>query len=83
MTATADLATLTAHLINVEDLLNRPMLNVLAAGAISLAIAVQPAIAAAAPAVSPAVPAATITAPFDPICPLCFIREFLESGSGR
>lgn len=83
MTAAAGIAILTAHLINVEDLLNRPMLNVIAAGAISLAIAMQPAIAAATPAVSPAEPAATITAPFDPICPLCFIREFLESGSAR
>ncbi|MFE5457457.1 hypothetical protein [Nocardia sp. NPDC056564] len=83
MTASADLATLTAHLINVEDLLNRPMLNVLAAGAISLALAAQPAIASAAPADPPSNSATTVTAPFDPICPLCFIREFLESGSGR
>ncbi|MFI6172197.1 hypothetical protein ACIBCN_35845 [Nocardia sp. NPDC051052] len=79
MTA-ADLATLTTHLINVEDLLNRPMLNVVAAGAISLAIALQPAVAAAAPASNAAT---QVTAPFDPICPLCFIREFLESGSGH
>lgn len=83
MTAATDLAILTAHLINVEDLLNRPMLNVLAAGAISLALAVQPAIAAAAPAEPPSNSATPVTAPFDPICPLCFIREFLESGSGH
>ncbi|MFI6046646.1 hypothetical protein ACIA8C_33850 [Nocardia sp. NPDC051321] len=68
----------------MEDLLNRSMLNVVAAGAISLAIALQPAFATAAPALEPVTNAATqVTAPFDPICPLCFIREFLESGSGH
>ncbi|MEU7144960.1 hypothetical protein ABZ942_36345 [Nocardia sp. NPDC046473] len=83
MTA-AGLATLTAHLFNVEDLMNRPMLNIVAAGAISLAIALQPAIAAAAPALpQEPTPTAPVTAPFDPICPLCFIREFLESGSAH
>lgn len=82
MPAAAGLANLTDYFINVEDLLNRHMLNVVAAGAISLVIALQPAFAAAAP--EPATSAPTqVTAPFDPICPLCFIREFLESGSGH
>lgn len=65
--------------------MNRSMLNVIAAGAISLAIGVQPAIASAAPDAVPLEPADTAqtetTAPFDPICPLCFLRELLESGS--
>lgn len=62
--------------------MNHPMLNVIAAGAISVAIALQPSLAAAAPALEPAT-TAPVTAPFDPTCPLCFIREFLESGSGH
>lgn len=67
--------------------MNRAMLKVIAVGAISLAIGVQPVIAAAAPDAIPADPAPTIrtetTAPFDPICPLCFLRELIESGSSR
>ncbi|MEU4433168.1 hypothetical protein ACH474_09430 [Nocardia rhamnosiphila] len=54
-------------------------------GAVSLAIGLPPASAAAAEtAVRPALPAERIeptTAPFDPICPLCFVREFLETFS--
>ncbi|MEU0544434.1 hypothetical protein [Nocardia sp. NPDC005978] len=70
----------------------RPVLNVLAGGSLALAIALQPAIAAAAPnaaaanaaaAESPATVSAPITRPFDPMCPLCFVREFIESGSAR
>ncbi|MEV5835190.1 hypothetical protein [Nocardia sp. NPDC052112] len=78
---------MTAHRINVEDLMSRAMLNVIAVGAISLAIGVQPAVAAAAPDASPLNSVPTIrnetTAPFDPICPLCFLRELIESGSAR
>ncbi len=85
--AATGLATLTAYRINVEDLLYRPMLNVIASGALAVALALQPALAAAAPTDPPVAPSPTasiqITAPFDPICPLCFIREFIESGSAR
>ncbi|MFQ6398031.1 hypothetical protein ACLMAJ_31890 [Nocardia sp. KC 131] len=87
MTTATGLATLTAHRINVEDLLYRPVLNVIAGGALAVTLALQPALAAAAPngpSVAPSTTASTeITAPFDPICPLCFIREFIESGSAR
>jgi hypothetical protein len=65
--------------------MNRRVLNIVAAAAVSLAIGLPPASAAAAGiAVRPAVPAEridTTTAPFDPICPLCFVREFLETFS--
>ncbi|MFB7718512.1 hypothetical protein [Nocardia sp. NPDC056100] len=87
MFAAASLATLTAHRIKLEERMYRPMLNVIGGGAIALTLALQPAFAAAAPTGLPATPSTTaatqITAPFDPICPLCFIREFLESGSAR
>ncbi|MFF2554436.1 hypothetical protein ACFVUS_25780 [Nocardia sp. NPDC058058] len=63
------------------------MLNVIVGGAFAAALALQPALAAAAPTGLPAAPSTTastqITRPFDPICPLCFVREFLESGSAR
>ncbi|WP_194813658.1 hypothetical protein [Nocardia sp. XZ_19_385] len=87
MTAAPGLATLTAHRINVEDLMSRPMLNVIAGGALAAALALQPGLAAAAPNELPAAPSTTasteITRPFDPHCPLCFVREFIESGSAR
>ncbi len=71
----------------MEDRLYRQMLNVIAGGAFTVTLALQPGIAGAATDELPAAPSTTtatpITAPFDPICPLCFIREFLESGSGR
>ncbi|WP_327147459.1 hypothetical protein [Nocardia sp. NBC_01329] len=63
--------------------MSRTVLNAIAAGAVSLVIGLQPASAAASGV--PMVPGApterieTTTAPFDPICPLCFVREFLES----
>ncbi|WP_063000683.1 hypothetical protein [Nocardia jinanensis] len=63
--------------------MSRMVLNIVAAGAVSLAIGLQPASAAAAgiPVVptTPGERIETTTAPFDPICPLCFVREFLES----
>ncbi|MBP2193237.1 hypothetical protein [Nocardia goodfellowii] len=59
------------------------MLNVIVGGAFTVALALQPALAVAAP-IGPSPTASTqVTAPFDPICPLCFIREFIESGSAR
>ncbi|MEV0364917.1 hypothetical protein [Nocardia fusca] len=65
--------------------MNRRVLNIVAASAVSLAIGLPRASAAAAGiAVRPALPAEridTTTAPFDPICPLCFVREFLETFS--
>lgn len=67
--------------------MKRAMLKVVAVGAIFLAIGVQPAIAAAVPDATPLEPTTTVrtetTAPFDPICPLCFLRELIESGSSR
>ncbi|MFB8004007.1 hypothetical protein [Nocardia sp. NPDC056000] len=87
MTMAAGLVNLTIHRINVEELMYRPMLNVIVGGAFAVTLALQPALAAAAPNELPVVPSTTvstqITRPFDPICPLCFIREFLESGSAR
>lgn len=68
-------------------IVRRIVLNVFATVSVSLVIGFQPMIAAAAPAGIPVEPAApttrieTTTAPFDPICPLCFLREFLESNS--
>ncbi|MFJ1455430.1 hypothetical protein [Nocardia wallacei] len=53
-----------------------------AVASITLALGLQPALAVASAPESPA-PRTQVTAPFDPICPLCFIREFLESGSAH
>ncbi|MEV0110399.1 hypothetical protein AB0H42_29225 [Nocardia sp. NPDC050799] len=65
--------------------MNRRVLNIVAAGVVSLVFGLPPASAAAAGiAVRPAQPTERIeatTAPFDPICPLCFVREFLETFS--
>ncbi|WP_157106156.1 hypothetical protein [Nocardia sienata] len=65
--------------------MNRRVRNVVAAGVFSLSIGLPPASAAAEGiAVRPAPPTERIdatTAPFDPICPLCFVREFLETFS--
>ncbi|MFC8528656.1 hypothetical protein [Nocardia sp. NPDC057227] len=63
------------------------MLNVIAGGTLAVALALQPALATAAPNEVPVAPSSTastpIYAPFDPICPLCFVREFFESLSAR
>ncbi|MEV2222807.1 hypothetical protein AB0E01_23365 [Nocardia vinacea] len=73
--------------IEVRDLLNRAMLSAFAAGAISLTIGLPPAPAAASQdglaAESTPTTRTEVTAPFDPICPLCFLRELLESGSSH
>lgn len=67
--------------------MHRLMPKIIAAAAISLALGLQPTIAAAAPDGTPPEPALTArtptTAPFDPICPLCFLRELIESGSSH
>lgn len=67
--------------------MHRVMPKIIAAGAISVTLGLQPAIAVAAPdrpAQEPERAARTqATAPFDPICPFCFVRELIESGSGR
>lgn len=65
----------------------RAMKKTFAVGAILLAIGLQAATAAAAPGGIPLEPAPApapaantdITAPFDPICPLCFVREWIET----
>lgn len=59
--------------------MSRMIPSIIAAGAISLVIGLQPVSAAAGIPVVPGAPVETTTAPFDPICPLCFVREFLES----
>ncbi|WP_157107238.1 hypothetical protein [Nocardia grenadensis] len=65
--------------------MKRRALSIVAAGVVSLAIGLPPASAAAEGiAVRSAPPTErieTTTAPFDPICPLCFVREFLETFS--
>ena len=62
--------------------MSRMIPSIIAAGAISLVIGLQPVSAAAGIPVVPGAPVErveTTTAPFDPICPLCFVREFFES----
>lgn len=63
--------------------MKRFLLSAVAAGMVSFALGLPS--ASAAPAGIPVEPAApvqqTVTAPFDPICPLCFVREFLETFS--
>ncbi|WP_433714502.1 hypothetical protein ACQP2U_10530 [Nocardia sp. CA-084685] len=87
MVGGADLDTVRAHRITAEDHVHRLMPKIIAAGAISLALGMQPTIAAATPDGTPPEPAFTArtqtTAPFDPICPLCFLRELIESGSSH
>ncbi|MEV0044561.1 hypothetical protein AB0H60_13930 [Nocardia rhamnosiphila] len=65
--------------------MKRRVSNIVAVAAVSLAIGLPTAsVAAAEIAVPPALPAErieTTTAPFDPICPLCFVCEFLETFS--
>ncbi|WP_433597598.1 hypothetical protein ACQPXH_17515 [Nocardia sp. CA-135953] len=82
-----DLDAVGAHLIGVEDLVYRVVAKIIAAGAISVALGLQPAIAVAAPDGTPPQPELTArtqtTAPFDPVCPLCFLRELIESGSSH
>ncbi|WP_433523719.1 hypothetical protein ACQPZ2_00055 [Nocardia pseudovaccinii] len=79
--------TVESHFIRVEDLLNRAMLSAFAAAAISLTIGLPSATAAASPdeLAAESIPATrtVVTAPFDPVCPLCFLRELLESGSSH
>lgn len=63
--------------------MRRVLLSIVAAGAVSCTVGLPS--ASAAPAGVPVAPAAArtepATAPFDPICPLCFVREFVETFS--
>lgn len=60
--------------------MNRNALKVIATGAFLLAALYPGTANAEAGSREPAPAAAETTAPFDPICPLCFIREWIESG---
>ncbi|MGQ4598368.1 hypothetical protein [Nocardia sp. R6R-6] len=75
------------HRITLEDFMGHVMPKIIAAVAISLTLGWRPVIAVAAPdATSPEPAPATrteTTAPFDPVCPFCFLRELIESGSSR
>ncbi|WP_040834332.1 hypothetical protein [Nocardia brevicatena] len=61
--------------------MTRTILKVVATGAILFAT-VYPGTADAEAGSREPVPSAPAetTAPFDPICPLCFVREWIESG---
>lgn len=61
--------------------MDRTRLKVVAVGAF-LCAAVYPGMAGAEAGSGEPVPSAPAetTAPFDPICPLCFVREWIESG---
>lgn len=65
----------------------RALSTVVATAAITLAMASCPTIASAdsieGPAVAQPVIGGAPTPPFDPVCPLCFIREALESFSAK
>ncbi len=65
----------------------RALSKVVATVAITSALAWCPAIASAGSIEGPAVAQPVIggapTPPFDPVCPLCFIREALESLSAK
>ncbi|WP_280399670.1 hypothetical protein [Nocardia carnea] len=63
--------------------MKRLLLSAVAAGMVSFAVGLPPASAAPAgiPVESSAPAQRPVTAPFDPICPLCFVREFLETFS--
>ncbi|WP_410872499.1 hypothetical protein [Nocardia sp. A7] len=67
--------------------MNRSLSRTVAAAGIALAMGTFPAVASASSAVAPAVAQPVIggmpTAPFDPHCPLCFVREALESLSAQ
>ncbi|MFI5499326.1 hypothetical protein ACIA5E_09690 [Nocardia asteroides] len=63
--------------------MTRTLPKACATACIALAITALPAVATAAPIEPPASAQPVIggapTPPFDPICPLCFIREAIES----
>ncbi|WP_194824802.1 hypothetical protein [Nocardia sp. XZ_19_231] len=67
--------------------MNRSLSRTVAAAGIALAMATFPAIASASSATVPTVAQPIVngapTPPFDPICPLCFVREALESLSAQ
>ncbi|MGW6421347.1 hypothetical protein ACWF82_01605 [Nocardia sp. NPDC055053] len=67
--------------------MNRVLSKTIATAAITLAFGAFPTIAAASPTETPPTTQPVVggapTPPFDPICPLCFIREALESLSAK
>ncbi|MEV0333565.1 hypothetical protein [Nocardia sp. NPDC050717] len=65
--------------------MTRILSTTVATAAIILAIGTAPAAATATPATPSAAPiiGGHPTPPFDPICPLCFIREAIESLSAQ
>ncbi|MFC9471471.1 hypothetical protein ACWF99_09985 [Nocardia sp. NPDC055002] len=67
--------------------MNRTLFRAVALAAITLAMGTCPTVASAGSTAQPAVVeplvADAVTAPFDPICPLCFVREALESLSAK
>ncbi|MFD4355269.1 hypothetical protein ACFWPK_24960 [Nocardia sp. NPDC058519] len=67
--------------------MNRTLFRAVALAAITLAMGTYPTVASASSAAAPVVAEPIIggapTAPFDPICPLCFVREALESLSAK
>ncbi|MFD4461780.1 hypothetical protein [Nocardia sp. NPDC058480] len=67
--------------------MNRGLSRTVAAAGIALAMGTFPAVASASSPIAPTVAqhiiGGTPTPPFDPICPLCFVREALESLSAK
>lgn len=67
--------------------MNRSLSRTVAAAGIALAMGTLPAVASASPATAPTLAQPIIggapTPPFDPVCPLCFVREALESLSAK
>ncbi|MGY0499824.1 hypothetical protein ACWZHB_15165 [Nocardia sp. FBN12] len=60
--------------------MNRSLSRTVAAAGIALAMGICPAVASAtAPTGAQPIIVGMPTAPFDPHCPLCFVREALES----
>ncbi|MFD6454636.1 hypothetical protein ACWFRF_09350 [Nocardia sp. NPDC055165] len=67
--------------------MNRTMSRAVAVAAVAVSIGIYPTVASAETSAGPRIAQPVIggypTAPFDPICPLCFIREALESLSAK
>ncbi|MBC7304234.1 MAG: hypothetical protein H5T78_25225 [Nocardia sp.] len=67
--------------------MNRTLFRAAATAAVAVSIGIYPCVASADPLPGPTVAQPVIggapTAPFDPICPLCFVREALESLSAQ
>ncbi|MFD3508960.1 hypothetical protein [Nocardia sp. NPDC058666] len=67
--------------------MNRILSRIVAGSAVVLAVGTCSVVASAESAAAPSVAQPIIggppTAPFDPMCPLCFVREALESLSAQ